>query len=275
VIGLTEKETIKIFKKIAGALQYAHSRRVIHRDIKPANILFRRDGTPVLTDFGLARMVDSQTRFTKTGTIMGTPAYMSPEQCRGKKANHMSDIYNLGVVLFEMLTGGLPYRAHTNFGMFEMHKNAPIPLLPPGLKRYQPLIKCMLAKDKKRRISSARQVSFILDELSSRRRKKEPKDTTEILSARGSFLHSHKRWILPLLLLMTTVALLVVIVLIFKMGCSTSKQVGKSHNTENTSTITRSYQSPLKKSMDNGTKSVTMEGKFYLQKYLIKKQIKE
>jgi hypothetical protein len=74
---------------------------------------------------------------------------------------------------------------------------------------------------------------------------------------------------------MTTIALLVVIVLIFKMGCSTSKQVGKSHNTGNTSITTRSYQSPLKKSMDNGTKSVAMEGKFYLQEYLIKKQIKE
>ena len=214
-IGLTEREIIKIFKKVAGALHYAHSRGVIHRDIKPANILFRRDGTPVLTDFGLARKVDSITRFTKTGTTMGTPAYMSPEQCKGLKVDHQSDIYNLGVVLFQMLTGKLPYRGRTNQELWDKHVNSPIPQLPPELKRYQPLIKCIMAKEKRKRINSAKQAILILEHLSRMRRENEPGNTSEILKFKGNFFHNHKNWLVPVLLVITTIALMVVIAMIF------------------------------------------------------------
>lgn len=163
-IGISEKEILMDARKIAGALKYAHSKGVIHRDIKPANILFKRDGIPVLADFGLARMRDSKTHLTRTGTRLGTPAYMSPEQCRGQVVDHLSDIYNLGVVLFQMFTGRLPYNAKTCEEMYEEHKNTPIPSLPPELKKYQPLIKGMMAKDKEKRFD-ARKVQQLIDEL--------------------------------------------------------------------------------------------------------------
>lgn len=261
-IGLTEKEVIRIFKKIAGGLQYAHSRKIIHRDIKPPNILFRRDGTPVLTDFGLARMTDSQTNFTKTGTIMGTPAYMSPEQCSGKKVNYLSDIYSLGVVLFEMLTGSLPYRAQSILELYEKHKNSPIPQLPPGLKKYQPIIKCMMAKDRKNRIRSAGQVSIMLDKLSSRRKKKELINTTEILSANNKFFQNYKKWFLSILLIVTTIALLVVIIMIFNMGGKSSTQIKKNQSTGNTSINThRLIQNFFTKSFEKAFNSGPMNGK--------------
>ncbi|MBI3164979.1 MAG: serine/threonine protein kinase, partial [Chloroflexi bacterium] len=115
------RETIaRLLVSIASAVDHAHERSIVHRDIKPANILLRspngliapneplpEDAEPVLTDFGLVRLLDSHTQ-TSTGTVSGTPAYMSPEQARGDKVDHRTDIYSLGVVLYEMLAGTVP-----------------------------------------------------------------------------------------------------------------------------------------------------------------------
>ncbi len=99
-----------IIDQVAGALDYAHGQGVIHRDVKPSNILLPKPNWPLLTDFGLAKIVGGS-QLTITGTIAVTPAYMSPEQGQGEAVDSRSDIYSLGIVLYEMATGAVPYHA--------------------------------------------------------------------------------------------------------------------------------------------------------------------
>ncbi len=105
-------EVIEMFHKIASGMQKAHAQSVIHRDLKPDNIMVDSDGTPIIMDFGLARRVDDEDNMTVAGNILGTPAYMSPEQVRGNQdeIGPQSDVYSLGVVLYQMLTGVVPFR---------------------------------------------------------------------------------------------------------------------------------------------------------------------
>ena len=105
---------VEILNPIAGALDYAHRRGVLHRDIKPSNVLLQHDGTPVLSDFGLAKMMMSSTqRLTQSGMIVGTPEYMSPEQCAGEELTPAADQYSLAVIAYEALTGRVPFTAAT------------------------------------------------------------------------------------------------------------------------------------------------------------------
>lgn len=152
------REVFRILKRMAMALDYAHSEGFIHRDIKPDNILFRKDNTPVLVDFGIARAVDSSAQLTTTGMIIGTPHYMSPEQCQGEKIDGQSDLYSLGIVFYEMLTGDIPYRADSAAGVLVKHIREPVPHLPVELQRYQPLLGRMAAKDKSQRVSTGKEL---------------------------------------------------------------------------------------------------------------------
>ncbi|MFL7813839.1 MAG: protein kinase [Anaerolineales bacterium] len=117
-----------IINDIAGALDYAHSKGMLHRDIKPSNILLDQNDKAYLTDFGIAKLLDDQ-KFTATGTLVGTPAYMSPEQGMGEDLTEESDIYSLGIVAFEMLTGQVPYDAKTPIGIVHKQINDPVPEL--------------------------------------------------------------------------------------------------------------------------------------------------
>ena len=156
-------EAFKIIRQVAGALYYAHEQGIIHRDIKPDNILFRKDGTPVLVDFGIARALDSQAQLTSTGMIIGTPHYMSPEQCRSEQIDGQSDIYSLGIVLYEILTGDVPYRADSAAGVLLKHVQSPVPQLPSELRKYQSLITRMMAKEKRERVPSGVELIRLLD----------------------------------------------------------------------------------------------------------------
>jgi tetratricopeptide (TPR) repeat protein/tRNA A-37 threonylcarbamoyl transferase component Bud32 len=113
--------------QVAGALHYAHQEGVVHRDIKPSNILLPKPNWPLLTDFGLAKIVGG-TQLTQSGTVAGTPAYMSPEQGRGERVDHRSDIYSLGIVLYEMATGVVPFQAETPMAVIVKHIIDPLPL---------------------------------------------------------------------------------------------------------------------------------------------------
>jgi len=113
--------------KIARALQYAHEKGIVHRDIKPSNILLGNNDWPILMDFGLARMVSGEDQITRTGAGVGTPAYMSPEQGRGTQVDSRSDIYSLGIVLYEMLTGIVPFRSETHTSTIIQHITEPLP----------------------------------------------------------------------------------------------------------------------------------------------------
>jgi predicted Ser/Thr protein kinase len=124
------EEAARIFHQVAAALDYAHRSGMLHRDIKSANVLLDRAGSAYLTDFGLARLLcGGETQLTATGTLIGTPAYMSPEQGKGLELTPASDIYSLGVVLYELFTGRVPFEADTPWGVIEKHVSAPLPPL--------------------------------------------------------------------------------------------------------------------------------------------------
>ena len=161
--GLPLSESLAIARAIASALHYAHHRGIIHRDIKPQNILFRENGCPVLTDFGIAKTLGSSTIMTRTGLSLGTPRYMSPEQIRGQAVDARSDLYSFGVLFYEMLTGNAPYAAEDSFALAMMHVTAPPPELPSALRRFQPVINKLLDKDPNQRFQTGQEFIAALD----------------------------------------------------------------------------------------------------------------
>ena len=162
---LSISESLTIITAVAKALKHAHERGVIHRDIKPANILFYEDGTPALSDFGLAKAIDNDVMLTTTGTSVGTPSYISPEVAQGEAADNRSDLYSLGVVLYETLTGDKPFKGDNPVAIVVQHVTAPIPQLPTELAVFQDLIVKMLAKNPAERFSSAAELIQTLEQM--------------------------------------------------------------------------------------------------------------
>jgi serine/threonine protein kinase len=141
--------------EIATALDAIHRAGILHRDLKPGNVMVRDDGSLALIDFGLAKHRALELEITDKGLIFGTPHYMSPEQGHGHPTDGRSDLYSLGVVLFEMLTGRKPYDADNPMAIIYQHAKAPVPRLAPELQPLQPLVDRLLAKDPAHRHESA------------------------------------------------------------------------------------------------------------------------
>lgn len=159
---------LRVIGEIAGALNYAHEKGFVHRDVKPDNILLRSDGSSVLTDFGIARSLDATPRVTRTSAIVGTPHYMSPEQARGQQVDGRSDLYSLGVVLYELLVGHVPYHADDSLAIGIMHITQPIPVLPRDLATLQPLIDRLLAKQPADRFQTGNEVAAAIERVEHR-----------------------------------------------------------------------------------------------------------
>jgi CheY-like chemotaxis protein len=162
---LDPNQALRYVRQMAAALGALHEVGVLHRDVKPGNLLLRQDGSVAFIDFGLARQLRLESDITGVGTIFGTPHYMSPEQGHGSPLDERSDLYSLGVVLHEMLTGEKPYSAETPLAVIYMHANASIPRLPNSLAHLQPLLDGLLAKKPADRYSSASAIVASIDEL--------------------------------------------------------------------------------------------------------------
>ena len=157
------EETIaSVLRAIAAALGFAHAQGVVHRDVKPDNVLFDREQRARLADFGISRSLGS-VRVTTTGDALGSSAYMSPEQARGLEVDARSDLYSLGVMAYELLTGELPFCGNDAVSMALAHHTDPVPRLPPRFERWQVLIDRALAKRPEDRFQSADEFIATLD----------------------------------------------------------------------------------------------------------------
>jgi len=152
--GMTLPDVLNLMETVAGCLDYLHKRKIIHRDVKPANILFHEDGTPKLTDFGIAKMVAREQDLTMDGSALGSPYYLSPEQAASRPLDGRSDIYSLGIVFYEMLTGRKPFQGESHVETMMAHINQPVPELPEVYYPFQEMLERMVAKDPNDRFSS-------------------------------------------------------------------------------------------------------------------------
>ncbi|MBM3395131.1 MAG: serine/threonine protein kinase, partial [Betaproteobacteria bacterium] len=166
--GLSLGQVLDWATAIARALKAVHAKGIAHRDLKPSNLMLRADGTLVLADFGIAKGQSDLLHRTINGHIVGSPYYLSPEQAESKPVDARCDLYSLGIILFEMLTGKKPYRASNLSDLIRMHVIAPIPRLPEELAPFQGLIDHLLAKRPSERIASAALVVSALDDLRGR-----------------------------------------------------------------------------------------------------------
>ncbi len=155
---VTPDKALAYMKQIASALEAIHAVGVLHRDLKPANVMLRADGSLCLIDFGLAKANELDAELTGTREIFGTPYYMSPEQGHAELIDARSDLYSLGVVYFEMLTGRKPYTGASAMEVIYKHKRAELPALDAKYASYEPILKRLLAKAPQDRFQSAREV---------------------------------------------------------------------------------------------------------------------
>lgn len=156
-VNMPFKDVIGVINEVGEALDYAHEQAMIHRDVKPANIMLNQNGSAVLTDFGIVRIV-SDTQFTATGALIGTPAYMSPEQGKGEPLSDESDLYGLGIILYELLTNQIPFNADTPLAIIHKQVNEPLPsarsLRPDLPQDVDSVLEKVLAKDPEARYTS-------------------------------------------------------------------------------------------------------------------------
>jgi CheY-like chemotaxis protein len=153
--GIPVERVPALLAQVASALAAIHLAGIVHRDLKPENLMLRRDGTLVVADFGIARTSNRGNSSMMTAAIVGTPSYMSPEQAMGARATPASDLYSLGVILHEMLTGRKPYEGKQAITVLDMHVRAPVPELPARLAAFQPFLDRLMAKKPQDRYASA------------------------------------------------------------------------------------------------------------------------
>ncbi len=156
--GVTTARALDYVSQIASGLEALHRQNIVHRDVKPSNILFKDRDTLVIADLGIAKNLAGVEALTVMGDILGTPYYISPEQINNRPVDQRTDIYSLGVMFYELLTGRVPYAGNSLFAVVYQHNHEPVPKLPPPLARYQPVLERMLAKSPEQRYSDMGEV---------------------------------------------------------------------------------------------------------------------
>jgi DNA-binding response OmpR family regulator len=162
---LTADEAIAFLREIARSLKIVHEAGIIHRDLKPPNVMLRDNGNVVLIDFGLARSLMGGDSSTRTGVLRGSPYYMSPEQAQGEVLDARTDLYSMGVMLYEMLAGKKPYLGASAIDVLQQHVMAPVPELPVHHLFYQPLLERLMAKSREQRIASCDELLSAIEQM--------------------------------------------------------------------------------------------------------------
>jgi len=163
--ALSPRQSLAVLAQLAGALAEIHGHGIVHRDLKPANILVRDDGTMAIADFGVAARSEAVAADAQSGKVFGSPHYLAPELIRGEPASPLTDLYSLGVMFHEMLTGKKPFTGANVRELAQQHLHAPPPRLEPSLKDYQPLHDGLLAKNPAERFQSAQELLVGVDEV--------------------------------------------------------------------------------------------------------------
>jgi DNA-binding NarL/FixJ family response regulator len=173
-IGITEPEALRYVEHIAHALRIVHHAGILHRDLKPPNVMLRDNDDVALIDFGLARNLEGGLNSTRTGVLRGSPYYMSPEQALGEELDARTDLYSLGIIFYEMLTGRKPFSGSSAIEVLQEHVNTPVPKLPEAFDHHQPLLTRLLAKARDERFASAEEV---IEAVAAARAAREPQSS--------------------------------------------------------------------------------------------------
>jgi serine/threonine protein kinase len=229
---LSNAEVKVIFTQVLNAFEYAHSKGIVHRDIKPANIFIDKNNQVKILDFGIAKIFGTGNEMTQTGTQMGTPVYMSPEQVKGEKSiDHRSDIYALGISLYFLLSGKAPYESaeESSFEIFMKIVNEPIPHLSNN-SLYDAIIQKAVSKDRNERYQTVDEMQNALDSSSSKTKGESQKEVPQIPPPKQNSpkLNSTKKVILAILFLVIIVSWFVL---------SNKDQVNESNNQEETTEV--------------------------------------
>ena len=221
-------QALNLLRQVLAGLSALHARGLVHRDVKPGNVLFDAEGRAVLADFGLLQPIRVEgapapadsvlppalgAGSSRSGQIAGTAAYMAPEQARGERADARTDLYSLGVMAFEMLSGRLPFQAEDPLALAELHEHAPVPQLPRAVEWLQPLVDGLMAKRREDRLDSARAVVQVLETLvlaEPAAADIAPRSTSRLLRAPRL---PRRRWMRPLAF--SAAVVLAVVVLLF------------------------------------------------------------
>ena len=161
--GIAPAQAVDLLYRIGQALAHLHDQGIIHRDLKPDNIMFRRDGSLAILDFGIAKLAFSDAGITMMPMLLGTPFYMSPEQAGGGTIDARSDLYGAGVIFYEMLTGTKPFPGENFFDVIDKHRHEPAPALPHDLACYQEAVDRLIAKRAIDRFRDARELLGYLE----------------------------------------------------------------------------------------------------------------
>jgi serine/threonine-protein kinase PpkA len=205
-----EGRTFEVLRALLSALEYAHARGIVHRDVKAENVLFDNADRPLLTDFGIALSKKDNTRITTAGLAVGSGGYMAPEQARGEAVDGRADLYSVGVLAYELVTGRLPYLANDPLALALMHAQDPIPRLSADKKHWQGFIDRAMAKMPENRFRNAQQMLGALNQLSETPRQKTPVPATASTPDRKTKISSAggKSWVVPALVSLAGIGLI-------------------------------------------------------------------